>query len=201
MRAYTRAVRRSARPTYLALAAAVLLVAGCGGTDDAAPATTGERTQTVEGIDPLAGASTAPVTVAATSTETALLTDVRAARHEGYDRVVFEFRNVLPGYDVRYVDRPVRQDASGNVVRVEGAHVLRVRMENALDADLTKEAAPLTYTGPQRFSPGTATVVELVRTGGFEAVLTWAIGLADRVDFRILALTMPPRLVVDLRNH
>lgn len=201
MTAYTRAVRRSLSPAALALAATVLLACGCGGGGEAAPATTGSSTQAGEGIDVLAGASTAPVTVSASNAETALLADVRAARHEGYDRVVFEFRNVLPGYDVRYVDRPVRQDASGDVVRVEGAHVLQVRMENALDADLTKEAAPLTYTGPQRFSPGTATVVELVRTGGFEAILTWAVGLADRVDFRVSTLTAPPRLVIDLRNH
>ena len=43
-----------------------------------------------------------PVVVEATNRDTALLTDVRAARHEGYDRVVFEFRNAVPGYDVRY---------------------------------------------------------------------------------------------------
>ena len=37
------------------------------------------------------------------ATAIALLTDVRAARHPGFDRVVFEFRNGVPGYDVRYV--------------------------------------------------------------------------------------------------
>ncbi|MGZ8695203.1 MAG: AMIN-like domain-containing (lipo)protein, partial [Gaiellaceae bacterium] len=142
-----------------------------------------------------------PVTVPATNEETALLTDVRAARHEGYDRVVFEFGNVLPGYDVRYVAKPVHADGSGHVVPVAGNHVVQVRMENALDADLTQESAPPTYTGPQRFSPPTPELVELVRTGGFEAVLTWAAGLNDRVDFRVLTLQGQPRLVVDFRNH
>lgn len=196
---------RRFRPALLAVAAAALIAAGCGGADDEAPvtngSTTGAQTETVDGIDTMEGASTDPVTVAATNTETALLTDVRAARHEGYDRVVFEFRNTLPGYDVRYVAKPVHEDGSGRVVPVDGNYVVQVRMENALDADLTQEAAPLTYTGPQRFSPGTPEVVELVRTGGFEAVLTWAVGLADRVDFRVLTLQGPPRLVVDFRNH
>jgi hypothetical protein len=32
-------------------------------------------------------------------------------------------------------------------------------------------------------------------------VLTWAIGLEERVDFRVLTLTHPARLVVDFRNH
>ena len=35
----------------------------------------------------------------------------------------------------------------------------------------------------------------------FEAVLIWAIGVDDRVDFRVTTLAGPPRLVVDLRNH
>ena len=202
--AYTRGVRRRLG-SLLLLTAVALLLGGCGTNDDepaaTTQATTGTQTETVDGIDPMDDASTDPVTVPATNTETALLTDVRAARHEGYDRVVFEFGNVLPGYDVRYVEKPVHQDGSGLVVPVAGTYVVQVRMENALDADLTQESAPLTYTGPQRFSPGTPEVVELVRTGGFEAVLTWVVGLNDRVDFRVLTLQGPPRLVVDFRNH
>ena len=147
------------------------------------------------------GASTAPIVAKAKNTRTALLTDVRAARHEGYDRVVFAFKNALPGYDIRYVQRPITEDASGRVVAVDGAYVVRVRMENALDADLTKASAPRTYTGPTRLAPPTPEVASLVRTGGFENVLTWAIGLRDRVDFRVTTLSGPPRIVVDFRNH
>lgn len=154
-----------------------------------------------EGIDPLTGATTATKSVAATNTETALLTAVRAARQEGYDRVVFEFRNVLPGYQIGYADRPVLADGSGDEVTVAGDHVVVARFESALDADLNDESAPLTYTGPQRFSPGTPVVAELVRIGGNEGVLTWAVGLRDRVDFRVFTLTSPPRVVIDFRNH
>ena len=32
-------------------------------------------------------------------------------------------------------------------------------------------------------------------------MLTWVAGLNDRVDFRVLTLQGPPRLVVDFRNH
>lgn len=186
----------------LLLAGVALLLGGCGTSDDEPPAAAqpATRASTVP-TDPMEGASTTPVSVPATNTEIALLGDVRAARHDGYDRVVFEFRNVLPGYDVRYVERPVLADASGAEVAVGGGHVVQVRMENALDADLEQESAPLTYTGPSRFSPATPEVVELVRTGGFEAVLTWAVGLVDRVGFRVLTLQGPPRLVVDFRNR
>lgn len=196
-----------------AAAAMTLLAAGCGGKGSPTTSTTTTTTTTATtpatataptattGIDTMPTASTTPVTAHATNKQTALLTAVRAARHEGYDRIVFEFANALPGYDVRYVQAPIHQDGSGNVVPVGGAYFLRVRMENALDADLTKPSAPETYTGPKRFDPGTPEIAELVRAGGFEAVLTWVAGLRDRVDFRVTTLRSPPRVVVDVRNH
>ena len=73
-------------------------------------------------------------------------------------------------------------------------------MEPALDADLTQESAPATYTGPTRFSPDTAEVVELVRIGGFEGVLTWAIGVDGRQPFRVTRLEAPARLVIDVAS-
>ena len=186
-----------------ALAAGVLALAACGDSSPRTAATTPASTATAPqaGIDPMTGASTRPVHVAATNASTALLTAVRAARHEGFDRVVFEFRNAMPGYDVRYVPKPVRQDGSGKVVPIGGRFVVQIRMDNALDADLSKPSAPLTYTGPQRIRPGTPEIAELARTGGFEGVLTWVAGLQDRVDFRVTKLDAPPRLVVDFRNH
>ncbi|MEO5632862.1 hypothetical protein [Gaiella sp.] len=183
----------------LLLVAAAFLLGGCTGSADDQPTTsTSTSTATETTANPLEGASTDTVVVPATITETALLTDVRSVRQEGYDRVVFEFANGVPGYEVGYVERPIIADGSGNEVEVEGAAVLRVRMEPALDADLTQESAPRTYTGPNRFSPDTATVVELVRTGGFEAVLTWAAGIDAERPYRVTALTDPPRIVIDV---
>jgi hypothetical protein len=40
-----------------------------------------------------------------------------------------------------------------------------------------------------------------VRIGDFEAVLNWAVGLSDRVDFRVRTASAPARLIVDFRNH
>ena len=189
------------------------LLAGCSDDDDDAadPTTTATSTrsstttradegQQTDGIDPMDDASTTPVSRAAIA-ERALLTDVRAARHEGYDRVVFEFRGAVPGYLVEYADEPVTEDGSGEPVEINGEHVVLVRMENASGADLSQESAPQTYTGPNRIDPGTPEVTELVRVGDFEGVLTWAVGLQDEVDFRVSTLTSPFRLVVDFRNH
>lgn len=179
------------------LAAVSVFLAGCGGNDDEPPTSSTARSTTAP-VARLDGASTEPVVSTSTSTDTALLTAVRAARHPGFDRVVFEFSNSVPGFDVRYVEPPVRADGSGDEVAVAGRAVLLVRMEPALDADLTQEGAPATYTGPTRFSPHTKAVAELVRIGGFEAVLTWATGVSGRQPYRVTRLESPPRLVIDV---
>ena len=182
---------------------AALLLAGCGSKDDetGATAATVPTGTTGTGSSPvLEDAATDPVVVKSTSTDVSLLTDVRAAAHDGYDRIVFQFRYGMPGYDVRYVDRPVVADGSGDEVAVDGGAVLLIRMEPALDADLTDETAPLTYTGPQRFTPTTTAVVELVRTGGFEAVLTWAAGVDEKRPFLVSTLESPARLVIDVKS-
>jgi hypothetical protein len=131
----------------------------------------------------------------------ALLERVEVARHDGYDRVVFGFRNHVPGYRVEYVEPPLHEDGSGTVVEVAGGAVVAVRMATASGFDLETAEGRLVYDGPRRIAAGGPSVVaELVRTGDFEAVLTWAIGLDDRVGFRVSALEDPPRLVVDFES-
>lgn len=199
-------MRRRSLLALAATAVAAVLLAGCGGKDDEPPLATATASTTTTGTTgttttpALEGASTSPVVVPGSGDEVALLTAVRAARHDGYDRVVFEFRNVAPGYDVRYVQKPVHADASGEEVPVQGGSVLLVRMEPALDADLTQESAPRTYLGPQRFTPDAAVIEELVRTGGFEAVLTWAVGVDEKRPFKVTRLDGPPRIVIDVES-
>ena len=190
-------------PTCLrlgAVVAAATLLWACGDDDRAATPPAGTTTSAPV-IDPLPGAATTPVTVNAANRRTALLTAVRAARHPGFERVVFEFRDdTLPGYRVSYVRGPIRQDGSGSPVEVGGRFLLEVRLENALDADLSQDPVQPTYTGPGRFSPATSEVVELVRSGAFEGVLTWVVGLRDQVAFKVTTLDSPARLVVDFRS-
>jgi hypothetical protein len=190
----------------LAVLLLTLAAAGCGGSNDdrAAPPTTTASTTTTAGTEPLPGASTVPVTTAASSQTTALLENIDLARHEGYDRVVFQFENVLPGYRVAYVEPPLNEDGSGAPVKIEGDAFVSVRMEPASGFDLNTGEGVLVYKGPRRIEgtgAGTSVVRELVRTGDFEAVLTWAVGLGDPVDFRVLTLADPPRLVVDFDNR
>jgi hypothetical protein len=198
--------------TAALLSAGVVAASGCGSSSkSSAPGggyststSTVGTTTTTTGTDPLAGAGTVAVKGDAVGSETALLERIGLGRHEGYDRVVFQFKNDLPGYRVEYVQPPLKEDGSGKPVSVSGNAVVLVRMEPASGFDLNTGEGALVYKGSKRIdgsSAGTSVVQELVRTGDFEAVLSWAIGLSDRVDFRVTTATSPARLIVDFRNH
>jgi hypothetical protein len=168
------------------------------------PETTTTAETTTNGVETLAGAGTTPVEASPTATDTALLDRVAVARHEGYDRVVFQFTNVVPGYRVEYRAGPFAEDGSGRSVSVNGRAFVVVRMEPASGYDLNAGEGQLVYKGSPRIEGkdvGTSTVAELVRTGDFESVLTWVVGLGANVDFRVRTLSSPPRLMVDFSNR
>lgn len=160
-----------------------------------APATTSTAP-----TDTLAGAGTTIVVAPSTTDATALLDRVAVGQHEGYDRVVFQFRDQgLPGYRVEYVSPPLKEDGSGDPVHVAGNAFVVVRMEPASGFDLNTGEGELVYKGPKRL-PGASVVKEVVRTGDFEAVLSWAVGLESKVPFRVTTATAPSRLIVDFAS-
>jgi hypothetical protein len=210
-------VPRRAVPAVV-LVAALLGSGACGddGDDDGAATTTteasttttapdatptsadGETTTTTEAVPFEGGVD--PVTAEPDGTGTARLVTVRVGEQEGYSRFVLEFEGeTRPGYDVRWVDGPITEDASGNPVAVEGGAFLQVIVQPASGFDL--EAGVPTYLGPTRLAgPDEGAITEAVRTGDFEAVLTWVLGADERVPFRVSALGSPSRLVIDLET-
>ncbi len=128
----------------------------------------------------------------------ALLVDVRAAAHEDFDRIVFEFTGGLPGYRVEYVAPPILQDASGEPVAIAGSAFLRVRFEPAAAHD--PGTGTPTYTGPPELSPGLPSLLEAEQTGDFEGVLTWALGLTEAADFAVFPLREPFRIAIDIAH-
>ena len=67
----------------------------------------------------------------------AKITAVRAADQGGFDRVTLQFQSGLPGYAVRYIERPVQEDGSGQTVEVAGDNVLQIHMAGATGVDLS----------------------------------------------------------------
>ncbi len=98
-----------------------------------------------------------------------------------------------------YVDPPVLADPSGQPVPVAGAAVLQLVMTNASGVDLSTDPPVVTYTGPTGIAANLPNVVELVETGDFEAVLSWAIGVRSGAGGgSAQVLTDPTRVIVDI---
>jgi hypothetical protein len=128
----------------------------------------------------------------------ALLRDVRTARHDGFDRVVFEFEgDTIPGYHVEYIDRPVRQCGSGEPVPVAGDGWLLVR---TTPANAHTEAGQPTIRERKR-NLDLPNLKEIELICDFEAEVSWVLGLASPNRFRVLELSNPSRLVVDVKQH
>lgn len=126
----------------------------------------------------------------------ATLHAVRAARNEGFDRVVFEFREHVPGYHIEYIDRPIRDCGAGDVKPVDGDGWLEVRF---YPANAHTEAGEPTVR-ERELKPALGIVREVERTCDFEAVVTWVIGTASPKPYGAFELGSPPRLVVDIEH-
>jgi len=124
---------------------------------------------------------------------TPTLVDVRAGRHPGVDRVVFEFQGAVPEHHVRYVDQLV-EDGSGAPVSVAGSADLEVVFQGAN----AHTAAGAPTVSPRRLSPGLTAVKEVAQIGDFEAVVSYGIGLDRRRPLTVSTLSGPSRLVIDV---
>jgi hypothetical protein len=187
------------------LIATVLLLAGCGSSngsgEQAGPSTTSTATTAACGVILVDSARKldrpAPASVPAI-----FLTDVQLEADACSDRVAFTFRDhgsALPGYTVSYEPESTAkvEDASGRHIEVAGTAFLVVRLMNVMTAEISGEDVTPTYTGPRRI-PGDETrfVREVVKTGDFEAVVTWVIGVEGKRPFN--ATASGSRLVIDV---
>jgi hypothetical protein len=121
------------------------------------------------------------------------LVGLRAGRHAGYDRVVFQLDGPIPSYhSVRYVP-VVHLDGSGDPLRLRGAAFLEVVIRAP-----THDQDYRPVLSPSRLRPDFPALREVNAPGSFEGQTTAGIGLTQRVGFRVLELTDPTRIVIDL---
>lgn len=127
----------------------------------------------------------------------ALVRAIRTARNAGWDRVVFEFEGGrVPGYHVEYVDRPVRRCGSGDETAVAGEAWLQVSLT---PAHAHTEAGRATVRERER-KLSLGVLRELEMTCDFEADVTVVLGVARPNRYRVMELSGPARLVVDVRH-
>jgi hypothetical protein len=151
----------------------------------------------VEPTESLPAFACAPSTTIAATTDRAQITDVRVGTHDGYDRVVFEFASGVPQTVIKAVLPPFYADPSGLPIDVTGTAFLQVVMTGGTKVS---PAGGATYGGPTNFEPDFDQLAQLIEGGDFEAVSNWYLGLKGGGCLRVLTLTDPSRLVIDIEH-
>jgi hypothetical protein len=125
------------------------------------------------------------------------LVNIRAGRHDCYDRLVFDFRGTVQGYHVSYVDE-VTEDGSGRPVPLRGAGKLQI----VVGGPAYDDAGNPTYTFANRAElvnvTGYQTFRQVAWAGSFEGTSTVGLGVRARLPFRVA--TLPDRIVVDVAH-
>src|SRR5207248_8819073 len=121
------------------------------------------------------------------------VSDVRVAHHNGYDRLVIGFptANAMPQYQLnRQTTAHFVRDASGQPVTLQGSAGIRLVLRNA---DIVNGA-------PSGLKPNLPEIREVAQIGNFERVVSYGVGLSTPACIRVLELSGPTRLVIDVQT-
>jgi hypothetical protein len=119
--------------------------------------------------------------------------DVRVAHHNGYDRMVIGFPtvNTMPQYQLnRQTTAHFVRDASGQPVTLQGSAGIHLVLRNT---DIVSGA-------PSDLKPNLPEIREVAQIGNFERVVSYGVGLATPACVRVLELSGPTRLVIDVQT-
>ena len=121
------------------------------------------------------------------------VSDVRVAHHNGYDRLVIGFptANAMPQYQLnRQTTAHFVRDASGQPVTLQGSAGIRLVLRNS----------DIVSGSPSDLKPNLPEIREVAQIGNFERVVSYGIGLATPACLRVLELSGPTRLVIDVQT-
>jgi hypothetical protein len=141
-------------------------------------------------------ACTLPVSDPGTAAR-AQITGVRVGTHADYDRIAFEFDAGIPRYQIETATPPFYADPSGLPLQIAGSAFWKITL---IGGTRVKPDGGSSYAGPTNFVPNFNALVQLKEGGDFEALSTWYVGLTDTSCVRVLALSDPARLVIDIRH-
>ena len=126
------------------------------------------------------------------------LVDARLAGQGSYDRFVLELDGdagaPTDSYVLAWSEIPPAADGSGEPVVPDGDWYLTLRASGNL-YDFETETP---YAGPTSLTADTGNIREVLSGGGFEGYMMWAIGADAPKGFRVMEVTDPSRLVIDV---
>jgi hypothetical protein len=187
---------RTLKVSMLGAAAIALVLLGSGGSSAATSA-------------PYCGVTwgSLPKAVGTGPTFPTPIVDVRAGRHDCFDRVVVDLAGPAVGYHVGYVPAVLGQ-ATGDPVPLRGGAFLDVTLyapTNDLDGNATFSPDPSNVVDVSGFR----TVRQVVSAGSFEGYTTFGVGVRGRLPFRVYVLdgrgsggpNVGSRLVIDIAHR
>lgn len=119
--------------------------------------------------------------------------NVQSACCQNFDRLVFAVDGIHePTYTIQYAQSPFSDCGSGNPHSVPGNAWLTIKM--------TPAQGHGTVTLPRDTSYDCANLRHLSITCDFESDLTFVIGLNAKKPYRVIELQNPTRLVVDIKH-
>lgn len=144
---------------------------------------------------PLAGFGSGPYAGgAAISGQVTSVGAVRAAAQTGYDRFVIDLgQSPLQQYEVS--TQPTSKftlDPKGDVVTLNGTSGVLIILSNASNHNA--------FTGSTDVRTGLPTIKEARLVGDFEGMVSWGLGVNGPGFVRVMTLTSPNRLVVDVQT-
>lgn len=173
-------------------------------TPSASDSTTAESTPTSEnspppaepGAQPIGNPSTEDQWIQPEGEYDLMVTGVRVASHDGFDRVVFDLTGTgTPGWFTTYTETPSQQ-GSGHPIDYDGAIALQVGVDGTpYPFDLGTEMPELGTT------PGAGNVTEVTYSSLFEARTEFVIGVTEKMPYSVNALSDPTRLVIDFHHN
>lgn len=134
------------------------------------------------------------------------ITDVRAGRHQCFDRLVIDLNATgqgRPGFNVKYVAR-VTREGSGTTVRLRGRAQLRL----IIKAPAYDDGGNATYHPASRRElvdvSGFSTFRQVAWAGTHEGQTTIGLGVRARLPMRVFVLNDPDgghRMIVDVAHE
>lgn len=198
---------------WIARALVVAALAGCGAGDDRE----GEVAGAVSGFDSTFTVSPGPEepvsagnsdvdddrwTTGSVTSERAIsgavtVTGIRVASHDSFDRFVITIEGAaLPTLRAGFAQEPPTYCGSGEPVQIRGDAVLMIGLEPAQAHD---DAGNVTVQ-PRDTIVDLPALLEVRIVCDFEGQAQWALGLARTSPYRILELTAPTRIGVDIQH-